>query len=328
MKKFIPGLVILVCLVLLAISWVWIRNSDNAHTKESDSSIPEIANTAGEAIPASETSPVQADESVTGGKHAKTIAHVPGNPAEIAQTDHEVDIEFQESVKKQLDSALSGNTEDAIATSNLMRQCNSGFKEDHVQKYLADFSKMTFTSETYLSFGDGQQFLFDSLESLEAHLWKKHDQCRAAESLFEDDLRDRIKLLADNGIVTARYVYALWPPRQSGNVSEDTLKLLEYQHDAVEYTWNNTDEREPLGVLAFAQSYAALTPGLFTPSNYMQGLNFLLASRKCGLNSPWLEAEIKAKIEQRMMFSDPASLEAFMAATESAADEIKKLFCD
>lgn len=325
MKKYFPSMIVIVFAVLLAMTWVITNNSDQSTIKEPLTHVSGQVDTRDEATLDSDE---VLDELITGNKYAKRIVRTPDKIAEISDAEHEIDIEFQEAVKKMVESALTGNAEDAIASSNLMKQCNTGFKEDQVQKYLADFSTMKFTSETIIQFGNGQQVTFDSLESVKAFLWKKHDQCRAVKNLLKDDLRERIKMLADNGMVTARYIYALWPPKGVGVVSEDTLELLQYQHRALEYTWRNIDEREPLGVLAFARSYAAITPGFFTPFNYMQGLNFLLAARKCGLNSSWLDAEIQAKLEQRMRFSDPENLEIFIPTLEAAADEIKKLFCD
>ena len=56
----------------------------------------------------------------------------------------------------------------------------------------------------------------------------------------------------------------------------------------------------------------------------MQGIFFLVAANKCGLSSPWLESEIKAKLERMMSFGNTVNLEF----VETNANEIKKLFCD
>lgn len=316
-----PAILIFIgCLALLIIAWVISKNSDQAP------SIEPIAIESGQVDSIDEATaetPVQEDEPVTGAKHAKSITLVPDKVADVEQSEREVDLAVQESVKKMLESALTGDTEQAIEVSNLMRICNTDYKEDYIQTQLAHFKNIKSTSEILMQFGNGQEVSFKDFESIESYLWNMHDKCRAVGNLFEDDLRERIKLLADNGMVTARYLFALWPPKQTGVISEDTLKSLEYQNDALDYTWRNVDEHEALGVLAFAQSYS-IVMGLFTPSNRLQGIYFLIAANKCGLSSPWLEAEIKSKLERMMLLGNAANLEF----VETNANEIKKLFCD
>ena len=68
----------------------------------------------------------------------------------------------------------------------------------------------------------------------------------------------------------------------------DTLELLEYQSLALEYTWMNMQERNPLGLLAMSQSYSANRPAMFTPRNGIQSQVFRLASMKCGIDNEWL----------------------------------------
>ena len=68
----------------------------------------------------------------------------------------------------------------------------------------------------------------------------------------------------------------------------DSLELLEYQSLALEYTWMNLQERDPLGVLAMSQSYGTRPRGLFTPANFVQSQVFLLASMQCGVDNEWL----------------------------------------
>jgi hypothetical protein len=223
-----------------------------------------------------------------------------------------------------LEAALSGEANNAINIGELARQCNQGMTEEWVRIRLERASKSNFNSQTSHSFGNGQTRSFNSFEEFESTLWTEFDQCRSIQSLFNDDLRERLQHLAENGNVTARYLHAMWPPEQGSIDSEETLQVLEYQNRALEYTWLNIDESEPLGVLAFAQSFGAGSPGLFTPRNFVQNEIFLLAAKKCGLGGPWLESKV-VEIRQKWV---AMTGEGADDPIEVSSHDIKELFCE
>lgn len=324
MKKNLSGVIIGVVLVAGAI-WgfrnLYFDNSSLDDLTNSESSHEESS---GVLEPQLELVPAEKYEATTGKKNAKSIVRVPGKTHEELQPERDLDIEIQESTKKMLEAALNGEAEEAINIGELARQCNQQMTEERVRIRLDNMSETDFNPQTKHSFGNSQMRSFKSFEEFESTLWAEFDQCRSIQNLFNDDLRERLQLLAENGNAIARYLYAMWPPEQGGIGSRETLEVLEYQNRALEYTWLNIDERESLGVLAFGQSFGAATPGLFTPYNYVQNEIFLLAAKKCGLSSPWLESKV-SEIRQKWIGMTGGSADA---PVEVSSDDIKELFCD
>lgn len=321
MKKYLPGFIIGV-LLIAAIFWGF-KNFYLDHASKDDpiNSASTHEAPTGVLEPPSEPGPAEMDEATTGRSSAKRIVRVPDKSYEETQPERDPDIKLQESTKRMLESALNGEAEKAINISRLARQCNQQMTEEWVRIRLEKMSKADFNTHTTHSFGNGETRSFNSFQEYESTLWAEFDQCRSIQSLFNDDLRERLQYLAENGNVVARYLYAMWPPKQGGLGSEETLQVLEYQNRALEYTWLNIDEDEPLGVLAFGQSFDAGAPGLFTPRNFVQNEIFLLAAKKCGLGGPWLESKV-AEIRQTWIgrVGD--------VPFEESADDIKELFCD
>lgn len=122
---------------------------------------------------------------------------------------------------------------------------------------------------------------FDSFENWSTAQWRRFQDCQASKGLFGNDLRSRLKLLAQNGNAVARFMYAMWPPSPVVHDPEDLFEILEYVDLAREFSMRNLNEMEPLGLLALGLSYRSL--GLFTPGNPVAGDAFLIAAEKCGL---------------------------------------------
>ena len=323
MKKYLPGMMIVSVLVAVVL-WAF-KNYylDQSTIDDPIISEPYQVESSGDMQLNPESVLAEKNERTPGKKNAKRIVHVPDKTNEEPQSERELDIELQESTKIMLETALDGKAEDAISISELARQCNQGMTEEWVRIRLKSMSKADFNPQTRHSFGNAQMMSFSSFEEIESTLWAQFDQCRAIQGLFNDDLRERIQQLADNGNVMARYIYAMWPPVQGGMGSEETLQLLEYQNRALEYTWLNVEEAEPIGLLAYGQSYGS-AHGLFTPSNYVQNEIFLLAANKCGLGGPWLEAKV-AGIRQKWIEITGGSTDL---PIDVSSNEIKELFCD
>jgi hypothetical protein len=323
MKKYFPGVVI--AAMLLAVTLWWLKGGyfNNTETGEAPLTSQIQTESNGDAENAPNLAAVEADDVTTGKGHAKRIVHVPDNNSDKPQSEREIDIEFQQSTETVLQSALDGKSEDAVGIGQLVRICSAETSEDRVLAMLSSYSDVQFTSGRNFSFGNGQRVSIDSFEELESFLWTQFDHCRSVQSLFDDDLHDRIHRMAENGNVVARYLYAMWPPKVTGIETEDILKRLDYQSRALEYTWKNIDAREPLGVLAFGQSFGAAQPGLFTPVDFTQNRIFLLAAKKCVQDDSSLVAEI-----------DKINADGFQVGTgrindrvEVVSDEISNLFC-
>ena len=194
-----------------------------------------------------------------------------------------------EKLHSRLQSALEGDIDELMALTRLITTCARGYDdEQQLQRRLDRMAR----GESGGRVGRGapgrpveQQ---GTPEEREAAMLKQFDQCQASKDLLDDDLRDEIARLAEAGQPSARYLFAIWPPYDSVFDLVDSLELLEYQSLALEYTWMNLQERDPLGVLAMSQSYGTRPSGLFTPANRVQSQVFLLASMQCGVDNEWL----------------------------------------
>lgn len=202
-----------------------------------------------------------------------------------------------ERFNNRVESALDGNIDDLVAITRLVSTCARGYSDE--EQFQRRLERMARQGES----GDGRSMFAgrggpggpggsveqqETPEQREAAMWAQFDQCQASRDVLDDDLQDEIARLAETGQPSARYLYAIWPPYDSVFDMVDSLELLEYQSLALEYTWMNLQERDPLGVLAMSQSYGTRPSGLFTPANRVQSQVFLLASMQCGVNNEWL----------------------------------------
>jgi hypothetical protein len=202
----------------------------------------------------------------------------------------------QEKLHSRVESALEGNIDDLVALTRLITTCARGYDdEQQLQRRLDRMARgesgggrSMFAGRGNRAAPGGSAEQQGTLEQREADMWKQFDQCQASKDLLDDDLRGEIARLAEAGQPSARYLYAIWPPYDSVFELVDSLELLEYQSLALEYTWMNLQERDPLGVLAMSQSYGNRPSGLFTPANRVQSQVFLLASMQCGVDNEWL----------------------------------------
>lgn len=195
---------------------------------------------------------------------------------------------------RQVEKALAGSVGELIGIARLIDRCNRpGMgSEEHLQQRLdrmAQFQSRNPGGPVMPSRGMGGSVEYQSFEEMETDLWAQFDECQVSSQVLDETLYEQVKGLAESGVPSARYLYSVWPPDQDSFALVDTLELLEYQNLALEYTWANMQERNPLGLLAMSQSYTARRPSMFTPNNGIQGQVFLLASMKCGIDNDWLE---------------------------------------
>ena len=111
-------------------------------------------------------------------------------------------------------------------------------------------------------FASGEFRQFESTDQYSDFLWQRFEQCSSIRDRLEGNLRGDLARMAENGSVTARYLYAMWPPASYlGSAELDVMQdWLEYQDRALEFTWQNLFEHEPLGLLAMGQSFASARP--------------------------------------------------------------------
>lgn len=257
-------------------------------------------------------------------KFAKNIVFVPANDLDSPDSEEQFESEFQQLAKQMVKSSLQGAVEDSIQLGLLMNQCSAVPRnEAQIQNRLQATSNR-FRSARKWNFGNSESISFDSFDEYEAYMREKYDECRATRSIFRNDLHEQIARLAAKGNKMARYLYAMWPPSLGSRFRGDKMpEWLEYQSLALEYTWQNIEAGEPLGLLAFAQSFRNNGGGFFTPTNLRYSEVLFLAAKKCGLESPWLDTVTSKYIVDLSVEINGQKLER----TEIRADEIKALFC-
>lgn len=170
--------------------------------------------------------------------------------------------------------------------------------------------------------GEARQFA--NLAEYEAYLWARHDDCEAFGEIADDDFRRLLLAEASAGNVFARYLYAMWPPRET---AANIAAMLEYQERALDFTWRNIEQGEPLGLLALGQSYrqAGTTP-LFTPRNTVLGRVFLLAAARCGIESPMLNREMDRIV--KALAPRPTSPTDTLDELGLVAESIREQYCE
>jgi hypothetical protein len=226
---------------------------------------------------------------------AKLIRHGVANEQELENATIQLPRSANEETDRMIrrtEKALGGDVDELIELTRLIRGCRRmEGGEDQLQRRLDRMAQFAARNpDAPVMPGRGGSVEYQSFEDLEADMWAQFDRCQLAKEVLDESLYEQVSRLAQSGLPSARYLYAVWPPDQGGLIAVDTLEMLEYQSLALEYTWMNMQERNPLGLLAMAQSYSSRRWPLFTPANPIQGQAFTLAAMKCGIDNEWLEA--------------------------------------
>ena len=328
MKQLFLALFVLTCLLAAGI-W-WSKNSNIDHVEVPQTPALDTEEIVGDLSDDSlETASNQVltgeiEESAVATNLARNIVFVPDNNLDRSQAEEELKSEFQQSVDKLVKSSLEGVVEDSINIGRLMNQCGGVPRtEKQIQNNLQNVNKK-FRARKKWDVGSGENMSFESFGEYEVFMQDKYEKCRDIRSVFSSDLHKEIALLAAAGNKNARYLFAMWPPLNGGRFRTGKMpEWLEYQNQALAYTWQNVDEGSPLGLLAFGQSFAYTGGGFFTPMNLRYAQVFFLASKKCGLQSEWLESEVSKYIVD--LSSDISGSK--LNRTEIQADELTALFC-
>lgn len=141
------------------------------------------------------------------------------------------------------------------------------------------------------------------------------------------DLRDRIWASdlyerASNGDQFARFLYAMWAPRETTSLQMSTDEMVVYQAAALEFTMQNLDEGHPLGMLAFGYSY--LQSRYFTPGKNRLGVAYLVAAELCSNGQFGLQAtldEIFSSYEEHQFGASPFRAEEILTVGARIYDE-------
>jgi hypothetical protein len=203
--------------------------------------------------------------------------------------------ENSDKLTRNINSALDGDIDKLIDLTRLINECSRGFSSEEQLQRRLDMMAQRSAQPGGAPFpqggrGGGRSSVeYKSFEEMELGMWTQFEACQESKEVLDESLHEQIERLADSGLPTARYLYAIWAPDQDPLEPVNALDMLEYQSLALEYTWKNMNERDPLGLLAMSQSYDSVRSPMFTPGNRVLGQVFLLASMKCGIDNKWLE---------------------------------------
>lgn len=113
----------------------------------------------------------------------------------------------------------------------------------------------------------------------EAMLRSWSGACQDLRKVWDDSISSELARLAEQGHVTARLMFAMFPPVADAGGVIPFAQQFGWEALAREYSWLNLQSGAPEGFLAFGQSYLN---GLFTPRDFTLSAAFLKAAMECG----------------------------------------------
>ena len=266
---------------------------------------------------------------------AKRIRHGSAIEQDLASTAFELPPSGNEKVDRintRVEAALEGDIDELIDMTRMINRCGRGM--DSEDQMLARLERAVQAHSRNPDGpimpargggpGSGGGVQYQSFEDMEAEMWARFDECQVVKQVLNETLYEQVSRLAETGLPSARYLYAVWPPAEDSLLTVDTLALLEYQSLALEYTWMNMQERDPLGLLAMSQSYGASRPSMFTPRNALQSQVFRLASMKCGVDNEWLS---ERALNFGQGFGRFQSRNTGLPSRENDAAALAEMFC-
>ncbi|NND44144.1 MAG: hypothetical protein HKN58_02390, partial [Xanthomonadales bacterium] len=218
------------------------------------------------------------------GPGARRLVHVPAGDASGAKATSRYDDlrnisedELEAFTDYNLEKGLAGDLGAANRVVHAHRRCASAPRslvqiENQVQTQQRRYRQWAARG--------GNDRGFPSEQELREQLTRQFESCRFMDSMFTPDLRRQLEEMAERGHVTARYLYALWPPETFGR-ADAFLRQQEWAERALAYTLANLTAGETAGLLAFGQSYA--NNGTFTARDRYLGTAFIIAALDCGL---------------------------------------------
>ena len=291
MTKFV--LTVVISVIILAVASWWIGyGRDDQH-------VIDTLNDSGLAPPIQEPEILDEDAIDNGLKvedpkpvsFAKTIVHVPAGTVKSPSAEPFDDLasvtaeNLNEFTIENMAAALEGDLESGYRATRARQRCRGAAKDKQeldkrieekmrTAQYYLDNAWPIHTYET-----DSPASLFPTKAENRAHQDRWYETCRQQRELFNEELRKKLDVMARQGHVVARYLYAVWPPDQLDSPDQFMLEQ-EWEIKAQEYSFLNYEQGEVAGLLAFAESY--LTTGLFTRYNRFLGLALFRAAYDCG----------------------------------------------
>lgn len=215
---------------------------------------------------------------------ARRIVHVPGNAGDTSEESPDFDSwsvkdeHLEAYAKHNLEKALAG---DLGAANRIVR----------VHKKCLDAPRSLPEVERAVAKADGMRMYVvvpgkdpEVKHPDKSEVWEEEfnrfSACQFWDQLFNMELRTRLERLAESGEVTARYLYAMWPPRVFGQPDAFFVHQA-WAENAMNFSLANLADGELAGMLAFGQSYMGSSS--FTNRDLYLGYAFLIAAVDCGL---------------------------------------------
>lgn len=247
---------------------------------------------------------------------AKRIVHVPDTRKQPDQDSSEdaplitvTAAKLAEFTAQTLDKALNGDLKTAAYLRHLRAACstvprNEATLEKEIENIWSMAKQSMEGGRTLPPEGRGyrtikvpghriEMKMFPTESQNRAHLTQWYQGCRGIYGIFSDEMRRELELLARDGHVIARYVYAIWKPEVVLD-REALEKTLNWQVNAIEFSYANLVDGEVAGVLAFGQSYLDV---IFTSQDIVLGLTLLQASLDCGFESEDIQSTVSRMVE-------------------------------
>ena len=320
-------------IALLLLLWLFMRSTDRPPDKSATANVPLVEDQqapAEEKDPADEAGLFDAfaavetlSETATTEPSSSTTRSQPDVPATLTAEQ----IVYRRETETQMEAAFAGDNNEAAELSRFLNQCQMGPKsKEGVEQAIERAAESFAAGKPPKQFRRSQTIQeFDSLESFELEKWDSFYRCDAARGLINDDFWDRLEREADAGNPVARYLFATLQREPAGMTFrfDQWEEELELSEQSREYTWRNMEEREPLGLLAMAQT------GRFGTRVTMGGVSvnvvLSLAAIKCGVATSELLDQANQMIEnlKRLEVTQPGALDQL----NSASDEAKRMFC-
>jgi hypothetical protein len=215
---------------------------------------------------------------------ARQLVHVPGTAS--ANNDppdfHALGVaneHLEAYARYNLDLALANDLAAATRLDGVHYRCREAPRsiEDVERRVASQVHAYTLIAEQNPGFR-----IRDESEIMEQHL-ETYRACQFWDALFNQEMRKKLEQLANSGHAMARYIYAMWAPRISGQ-ADAFFVHQEWSQKAMEFSLANLTEGELAGFLVFVHAYGASTS--FTARDSDLSYAFLVAAVDCGLNLP------------------------------------------
>jgi len=220
------------------------------------------------------------------GPPPKRIVEVPDNPDSAASADAfdwstlSPD-NLMSSTVAAVAAALDGNLRAADLLVSVQQHCRR-MPEDE-----SSVARWARRATEYHERSGGQRSSFGLFEAQatqegnEAQLRGWMAACQDLRKVWDDSISAELARLAEQGSVSARLLFAMFPPTGNAALGGVVPFSVRFSWEALarEYSMLNLQAGAPEGFLAFGQSYLG---GLFTPHDWVMGAAFLKAAMECG----------------------------------------------